>query len=55
MKALNNLLMKARRRKLPKNEIIDYPKVLVFMQMIDLFEKETGHKITDVDILKNRA
>ena len=53
MKALSNLLMKARRRKLPKNEIIDYPKVYVFMKMIELFEKETGHKVTEIPFKTN--
>ena len=53
MKALSNLLMKARRRKLPKNEIIDYPKVYVFMKMIELFEKETVHKVTEIPFKTN--
>ena len=53
MKALRNLLMKARRRKLQKNEIIDYPTVYVFMKMIELFEKETGHKVTEIPFKTN--
>lgn len=41
--------MKAPRRKLPKNEIIDYSKVLKVLKMIELIEKETNLVVDSVD------
>lgn len=41
--------MKALKRKLPKNEIIDYSKVLKVLKMIELFEKETNYEVTSVE------